>query len=384
VMTQDNERLEAIWGHRLLDEGFLGIPNIIVRNYRRLGIEHGEFGLICTILTYKHNTHDPYPSHEKLAEHLQCSTRQVRKWIDSLEAKQLLLIGRRRNKDSKQLGPMVYNFKPLIDAALNLVGVTPFSNPEDDWDIEYQKPLEPEVPLGKDKPVEPEVPLEPQVRGPLEPEVRNLGPEVPLNRSLNRSEDDDEDNIRARENKFRDVERFRPEDIPVHDDRHPIPEAPGTGIVVQASSSPDTVGRAPNDAIPGAWDKDEDPYLAVEYRMMQHLGRPYIAKENDYRAIKQLLANGVPLDFILDGIDYTLTTFADKNIRSFSYCAEVIKQRWACELAKREAAVAMDWSAYRTSNDRRSTGTKIGQATQTQGVARDERYRAFYELFPDV
>ena len=71
-LDQGNDRLEAIWGHRLLDEGFLGIPNIIVRNYRKLGIEHGEFGFICTILTYKHDVKDPYPTEDKLAAHLNC------------------------------------------------------------------------------------------------------------------------------------------------------------------------------------------------------------------------------------------------------------------------------------------------------------------------
>ncbi|MCL6631586.1 MAG: hypothetical protein K6T63_03060 [Alicyclobacillus herbarius] len=118
--------------------------------------------------------------------------------------------------------------------------------------------------------------------------------------------------------------------------------------------------------------------------MMQHLGRPYIAKENDYRAIKQLLASGVPIDFILDGIDYTFATFADKHIRSFAYCAEVIKQRWACELAKRQEVDTVNWAEYQPAKPpTTSSRTNCKQPRRTRAAKRDERYEAFYQLFPE-
>ncbi|WP_157067117.1 helix-turn-helix domain-containing protein [Alicyclobacillus shizuokensis] len=188
----EHDKLEAIWGHRLLDEGFLAIPNIIVRNYRRLGIEHGEFGFICAVLTYKHDGRDPYPSQETLAEHLQCSTRQIRKWADSLEKKGLLLIGQRRNRQSKQFGNVVYNFRPLIEAALKLVGEKPLPASKEDWDVEYRQPVEPEVPAEPQIPVELQVPTGNtglQVPPVPELEVLKLGPEVPQNISLEQTKE---------------------------------------------------------------------------------------------------------------------------------------------------------------------------------------------------
>lgn len=100
----------------------------------------------------------------------------------------------------------------------------------------------------------------------------------------------------------------------------------------------------PSATPPSAWMNEDDPYMAIDQRMTMHLGRPYFAKGNDYRALKELAASGVPMDFILAGIDYTFTAFADRRPRSFAYCAEVIKQRWAAELAKRAPVETVNWT----------------------------------------
>ncbi|WP_029421813.1 helix-turn-helix domain-containing protein [Alicyclobacillus macrosporangiidus] len=314
-----------------------------------------------------------FPGYGTMADEVGFSKSTIRRAVDELIDAGLLTKEMRGRKESGEFYPNLYTVIHPDDARPNVLkgGMFPQSIPHDDGGMLSQN-----IPSEEGGMFSQNIPM-------LSQNIRMVCENTeldPLTRSTN--EDDDLDHAHARESEFQDMATPRP-DTPVDDDRHPIPEAPDTGIVVQASSSPDSVGRVPNDVTPIAWEKEEDPYLAVDYRMMQHLGRPYIARENDYRAIKQLLDSGVPLDFILDGIDYTFATFAHKKIRSFAYCAEVIKQRWACELAKREAAVAIDWSAYRTSNDRRST-KKSGQAMETQEVVRDERYRAFYELFPDL
>lgn len=169
----DNMRMEVLWGVKLLDDGFTSIPNLIIRNYRRLGIEHGEFGFLCQLLTYKHDTRDPYPSRDDLASHLCCSTRQIDKWVKSLRDKGMILTGRRKNVHNKQWGNTVYNFKPLLDAALNLTGDQPLPDAPVDFDVIWddEKPREPQVRM------EPNVPQvrmgsEPQVRMVSEPEVR--------------------------------------------------------------------------------------------------------------------------------------------------------------------------------------------------------------------
>lgn len=158
-------RMEIIWGTRLLDEGFTSIPNILIRNYRKLGIEHGEWGLICTLLTYKHDNRDPYPSRKSLADHLCCSEKQITKWTVSLKKKKFLRTGQRVNVKSRQWDTSVYNFKPLLDACLRLIGDKPLPDIESDydviWDEEENEPLVPQVAADS----------EPEVATDLEPEV---------------------------------------------------------------------------------------------------------------------------------------------------------------------------------------------------------------------
>lgn len=175
-MEEQKTPLEVIWGHRLLDEGFTAIPNIVIRNYRTLGIEHGEWGFICTLLTYKHDQRDPYPSQETIAEHMKVSVRQVKKWSESLVVKNLLLVGQRRHVKNRQFGSAVYNFKPLIQAALALVGEAPLPESNSDWDVEYREPGVPEVHLD---------PRVPEVHTVLVPQVHpDPVPEVHPKRSL--------------------------------------------------------------------------------------------------------------------------------------------------------------------------------------------------------
>jgi DNA-binding transcriptional regulator YhcF (GntR family) len=167
-----NHKITAIWGVRLLDEGFTQIPNLLIRNYRKLGIEHGEFGFICTILTYQHDTRDPYPSLETLADHLGVSTKQIQKWIKSLKEKGLLIVGRRpHNVNNGHFAENVYNFQPLIQALLNLVGDKSVLDISDHDVVYLSEPEELEVGLDTE-PEELEVePEEPEVVDPQEPEV---------------------------------------------------------------------------------------------------------------------------------------------------------------------------------------------------------------------
>lgn len=175
-MSEQSTRIEVIWGSRLLDDGFTSIPNILIRNYRKLGISHGEWGLICTLLTYKHDARDPYPSQETLAEHLDVTVRQIKKWVESLVDKKLLFVGRRRNSTTKVFGSAVYNFKPLIQAALQLVGEQPLPSGIEDWNIEYRDPSVLEVHVG---PGEPEVHLAPVPEVPLDP-VPEVHPKITI------------------------------------------------------------------------------------------------------------------------------------------------------------------------------------------------------------
>ena len=413
MLAQDT--LEVTWGVRLLDEGSLAIPNLVVRHYRDLGIEHGEFGLICTILTYKHDKDDPYPTHDALAQHLHCSERQVRKWVGTLEAKGLLRVGRRRKVDSKQLGPMVYNFKPLVDAALRLVGESPLPEPNGKWEVEYREPMGP----GPEVPVDtgPEVPV-------------GTGPQVPLKRSLKRSlkDLDDDDLTRARggiqtspcEDKGS-IEHRSKSATPISMMSTPS-SLDGVWGVSRNLSGEDDFAWKESDSLVAyeAWNETaaslpselplpeplpslplsapiasteglptsptiHDVCDAVDRRMGEKLLRPYMTKGGEYQTIVDFLASGIPPQFILNGIDYTFDHFSDKHPNSFAYCGKIIAQLWANELEKAAPPQPIDWTAYQQPAQRRpSRQIRNSLGSTGQKSERDERYSAFYELFPDA
>lgn len=144
-----DNHMEILWGVALLDEGYTSIPNLIIRNYRRLGIEHGEYGFLNQLLSYKHDTRDPYPSRETLANNMCCSERQIDKWVKSLRDKGFLRTGRRRNIHSKKWANTVYNFKPLLDAVHRLIGETPLPDAQTEYEIVWDdEPPVPEVRMG--------------------------------------------------------------------------------------------------------------------------------------------------------------------------------------------------------------------------------------------
>ncbi|WP_180361632.1 helix-turn-helix domain-containing protein [Paenibacillus polymyxa] len=118
-IKKETTKLEVIWGASLLSNGFTSIPNLLVRHYRVLGIQHGEFGFLANLLSYKHDQKDPYPSQDTLAANMNCTTRQIRKWIDSLTKKALLITNKVYNPNTLK-DRTVYNFQPLINKLLQL------------------------------------------------------------------------------------------------------------------------------------------------------------------------------------------------------------------------------------------------------------------------
>lgn len=89
------------------DQPFSSLTSL-ARQYRKLVITHGEWGLICVIFTYEATEWTFHVSEEELSKHLECGTRQIRKWLYSLREKGLLIVEHSRNKKG-------YNFKPLLE-----------------------------------------------------------------------------------------------------------------------------------------------------------------------------------------------------------------------------------------------------------------------------
>ncbi|MFC5591425.1 sigma-54 interaction domain-containing protein [Sporosarcina soli] len=81
---------------------------VLARHYRKLGITHGEWGVICAIFTYEADEWTFHVSEEELATHLACGTRQIRKWLYSLRKKEMLIVERSWKKTG-------YNFNLLME-----------------------------------------------------------------------------------------------------------------------------------------------------------------------------------------------------------------------------------------------------------------------------
>lgn len=156
VSNINQQRLEVMWGIEILEEGYTQIPNLITRYHRKIGLTPGEWSFISVLLTYKHDSKDPYPSAETLADTLDCSVKQIEKYISSLKSKDLIKVYRTKSKKTGKYGNNIYNFKPLIDAILAIHQ----SNKKDVEEDEYQIVEEPsllKVGVGKEEPLLPEV-----------------------------------------------------------------------------------------------------------------------------------------------------------------------------------------------------------------------------------
>lgn len=80
----------------------------------------------------------------------------------------------------------------------------------------------------------------------------------------------------------------------------------------------------------------------IEDRMRMRMGEGrYILVGEDFRLAKVLLDSGIPLPFVLDGIDWAFQNYRPKypkdKIRSFAYCHRVIEKLWRAEDERRNA-----------------------------------------------
>lgn len=225
-------------------------------------------------MSYKHDHKNPYPHQETLANHLNVTVRQIRKWTDSLIEKGLLQVGRRMNPHNHRLGSLVYNFEPLLQRALEFASndQDSLNNADEVETVIYDDPFV--------------VQYEDAYTVPQEPEVQVEEPQVP----------------------------FNPE---VSEPQVTIPEEPQVPVMNRTSNNTTTSTTTYNH-VPASDKKfDNDPFEQIELAMMTNMGRPYIAKRDDYIAIKRWLTSQVPLSWIIDGIHRVFSQRPGATIRSF-------------------------------------------------------------------
>ena len=100
--------LEKKWGKPLISEGWTAIPNIIVHNQRRLGLDAQDFALIMVIASHwwvKERL--PFPSKKKMASYLDLSTRQIQRRLKGLESAGFL------KREFRPGRSTIYSLEPL-------------------------------------------------------------------------------------------------------------------------------------------------------------------------------------------------------------------------------------------------------------------------------
>ena len=82
---------ERIFGPKVMAHGFVGVPNILVRGQKRLGITPTQFNILVQLLSYYYDPdRPPFPSKRELAERIDITQQTLRINIKALEDAGLL------------------------------------------------------------------------------------------------------------------------------------------------------------------------------------------------------------------------------------------------------------------------------------------------------
>ncbi len=91
-LTKAETSFEAKFGGYLIDDGVVGIPRTMLRNYMRLGLSAEEFLFVTHLLDYKWDGRAPFPKLENIAMPVSLQTK--RKYVRNLRNRGLLFTSR--------------------------------------------------------------------------------------------------------------------------------------------------------------------------------------------------------------------------------------------------------------------------------------------------
>ena len=79
----------------LLDGGFTMIPNLLIENYKKIGLEDRHLILLICLMKYAHVKKRPYPSQKTIADIMQKDERTTRRTIHELKEMVMIEIFKR-------------------------------------------------------------------------------------------------------------------------------------------------------------------------------------------------------------------------------------------------------------------------------------------------
>ncbi|RAL21302.1 hypothetical protein [Thermoflavimicrobium daqui] len=130
-------------------------------------------------------------------------------------------------------------------------------------------------------------------------------------------------------------------------------------------------------------EEEKDPISQMEEAFLRQRGVGIIPTPADYHAMARLIEDHIPLDDILEGIDYAFRAFKPKHthdrIRSFAYCGAVIRDRYVRKQAKLRAQKVGKRNVTKV-KDKQSTGDR-GDYQANSGIEK-EIVQGYYSQFP--
>ena len=92
-------------------KNFTQIHNDVLRGLgKAAGVHHSVRMLYCILLSYAWDTGYCFPSQETLAQHMDCTTRTIRRYLATMQEHKLVSVKRRGLGDSN-----IYHLEPTFD-----------------------------------------------------------------------------------------------------------------------------------------------------------------------------------------------------------------------------------------------------------------------------
>lgn len=108
MTTDKNYSFSAKWSPRLAADGFTTIPNALIRNQAKLGINSSELVVILCLASHKWDHQMPFPAVSSLCRYTGKSDGAIRGILRTLDSKGFIRRIYRDNQTSK------YDLKPLV------------------------------------------------------------------------------------------------------------------------------------------------------------------------------------------------------------------------------------------------------------------------------
>ena len=121
TQKQEVRQNEQKWSPDLWNSGWVGIPNVILQNQQKLGLDSTDINILLQLLCHWWTADNlPHPGKETVAEYMGVDASTVRRHIAKMEA--MGLVKRVARKDAKRgQKTNYYDFSGLVKAA------TPFA-----------------------------------------------------------------------------------------------------------------------------------------------------------------------------------------------------------------------------------------------------------------